>query len=361
MRSFFSQSLGQIGLLLCALIFISACSISYELPDEAATLSSPVVLDASAIEQAHRFLAEKTSFDAFVALQGETMVARWGEADLPINTHSVRKSLLSALFGIAISKGLISPDASIASFRINEPDQPLTELELSATVRDLLKSRSGIYLEASGETASMRESRPRRGQHDPGEFFYYNNWDFNVLGAIFEQETGMTIGQALDEWIARPTGMTSFRPDHVIYVNESGSQYRQFVIYMSATDLARFGTLYIQGGQWAGQQIIPAYWIEESLTAYSQIPGPKPFDGYGYMWWLDSIDQTAWADGWRGQYMIIDRNRQLVVVSRNDTGRDLVSITWVRLFGKDGFRDHHQTLHRLMTQAIGESTSGASR
>jgi CubicO group peptidase (beta-lactamase class C family) len=171
------------------------------------------------------------------------------------------------------------------------------ETELSAIVRDLLKSRSGIYIEASGETASMREARPPRGQHDPGEFLDYNNWGFNVLGAIFEQETGMTIGQALDEWIARPTGMTSFRPDHVIYVSESGSQYRQFVIYMSASDLARFGALYIQGGQWAGEQIIPANWIEESLIAYSPIPSPEPFDGYGYMWWLDSIGQTTWADG----------------------------------------------------------------
>jgi hypothetical protein len=70
------------------------------------------------------------------------------------------------------------------------------------------------------------------------------------------------------------------------------------------------------------------------------------------MWWNDSRDGTVWADGWRGQYMIVDRARQMVVVSRNDTGRDLISLGWAVLFGRDGFRDHHQKLHRLMVEAV---------
>lgn len=343
----------KIVLLVAALIGLSACAIGYKAPITTEGFTRAVIANASAIDQAHQFLRDETSFNAFVALRGESLVTKWGDADLPINTHSVRKSLLSALFGIAKSKGLIRLDKTMASLAIDEPSQPLTEMERLATIDDLLKSRSGIYLEASGETAAMRESRPRRGQHRPGEAFYYNNWDFNVLGAIFEQETKVTIGQALFEWIGRPTGMTTFQPEHVIYTNESGSRYRQFVIYMSASDLARFGVLFVQNGQWAGNEIIPSEWVQSSLTPYSKVSAPKPYDGYGYLWWLDSVSQTASADGWRGQYMIVDRARKLVVVSRNDTGRDLLSIVWVRWFGKDGFRDHHQWLHRKVAEAVG--------
>jgi hypothetical protein len=77
------------------------------------------------------------------------------------------------------------------------------------------------------------------------------------------------------------------------------------------------------------------------------------FDAFLAMRGVDSRTATVWADGWRGQYLIVDRARQLVIVSRNDTGRDLVSNAWAVLFGKDGFRDHHQRLHRLMAQAVG--------
>jgi CubicO group peptidase (beta-lactamase class C family) len=339
--------------LVLLLVGLKGCAITYAPGPSLPTLPKVAVQVPAAIDEAHRFLAEKTQFDAFAAMRGEAWVTQWGKADVPINTHSVRKSVLSALFGIAQSKGLLRLDRTLAALGIQEPSQPLTDLELTATIEDLLKSRSGIYLQASGETAAMREARPRRGQHRPGEAFYYNNWDFNVLGAIFEQETKLTLGEALYAWIARPTGMTTFRPEHVIYVNESGSRYRQFVVYMSASDLARLGMVFAQKGVWAGQQVVPAAWVAQSLAPYSPVKSPRPFDGYGYMWWLDSTSKTAWADGWRGQYMIVDPARQLVVVSRNDTGRDLMSATWARLFGKDAFRDHHQFLHRKVAEAVG--------
>ncbi len=339
-----------------ATLLLSACVIDYEAPETTSALPSSAIIQAAPLEEARRFLPEQTQFDAFVSLHGETTVMRWGKADLPINTHSVRKSLLSASIGIAESKGLIRLDETLGALGFDEPETPLTDMERQATIEDLLMSRSGIYLEASGETQSMKDGRPQRGQHRPGEAFYYNNWNFNVLGVMFEQRTGMSIGEALDEWIARPVGMTSFKPEHVIYTNESGSRYRQFVIYMSASDLARFGTLFVQNGQWSGTQVIPADWITRSVTPHSKITEPKPFDGYGFMWWVDVDAQTVWADGWRGQYMIIDPARQLVVVSRSDTGRNILSITWARLFGKDGFRDHHQHLHKQMIAATGQQT-----
>lgn len=342
---------GLLVLISLVLALTNGCAIQVQPPRAESALTKAPITNSSRIDEAHRFLRNETAFDAFVALKGENEITRWGEADLPINTHSVRKSILSALYGIAESKGLINLDATLAELQIDEAATPLTPVERTATIRQLLMSRSGIYLEAAGETQGMRDGRPRRGQYRPGEFFYYNNWDFNVLGVIFEQQTKMTIGAALDAWIAKPTGMQSFRAAHVIYRNADRSQHRQFVIYMSAADLARLGTLYVQGGRWGGQQIIPATWVTESLRAHSSVKAPRPFDGYGYLWWIDGKDGAAWADGWRGQYMIIDPARKLVVVSRNDTGRNLVTIMWAAAFGKDGFRDHHQRLHRWMAEA----------
>jgi CubicO group peptidase (beta-lactamase class C family) len=308
--------------------------------------------DAAKTTEAAAFLEGQTAFDACVAMKGEAEIMRWGKADLPINTHSARKSLLSVLFGIAADKGLVNIDASLASLGIDEPQTPLSPVERSATVRQLLQSRSGIYLEAAGETDAMKAGRPRRGQFVPGANFYYNNWDFNVLGAIFEQQTRLSIGEAIAQWLATPLGMSAFDASYVTYQSAARSQYRQFVIYMSAADLARVGMMMAQGGTWKGHRIVSAAWVDESLRAHSRVTEPRPFDGYGYMWWNDSRDGTVWADGWRGQYMIVDRARQMVVVSRNDTGRDLISLGWAVLFGRDGFRDHHQKLHRLMVEAV---------
>ena len=80
----------------------------------------------------------------------------------------------------------------------------MTALEKSARVIDLLKSRSGIYHPAAAESEGMEESRPERGIHKPGEAYYYNNWDFNVLGAILEQKTGKNIYTLFAEEVANP-------------------------------------------------------------------------------------------------------------------------------------------------------------
>lgn len=311
--------------------------------------------DPAALREAYAYLPAQTRFDAFVALHRGRELARWGRADLPINTHSVRKSLLSALYGIAIDRGYLRPEQTLAELGIDDRVVPLTPQEKSATVRDLLMSRSGIYIEAAGEAQGMKDGRPRRGSHRPGEHFYYNNWDFNALGTIFERRTGLGIGQALQQWIAEPLGMTSFKAAHVIYDQPAYSEHRQFVIFMSAADLARFGMLYADGGRWNGRQIVPEAWVRESTRAWSPAPDREPFDAYGYLWWIDRDAGTVWADGWGGQFMIVDARRRLVLVSRNDTGRSLLQLGLFALFDGDGWRSHHQRLHALAIRAAGEA------
>ena len=101
---------------------------------------------------------------------------------------------MSLQFGIAKEKGFLNLDETLADLGINESRTPLTAIERSAKIRDLLMCTSGIFLKAEAEHDWADDIRPKRGQYKPGEYFFYNNFDFNVLGAILEKKTGMSIG-----------------------------------------------------------------------------------------------------------------------------------------------------------------------
>src|SRR3954451_21239600 len=143
---------------------------------------------------------------AVMIVQHGRVVAEWGDTAIKSNLHSVRKSLLSALIGIAIDERKIDPSASIGSLDIDDNAPSLTEAEKAATVADLLKARSGIFHAALYETPGMARLRPPRGSHPPGTFWYYNNWE-NALGTIYERAVGQSVFTAFDEKIARPIGM----------------------------------------------------------------------------------------------------------------------------------------------------------
>lgn len=345
--------------LLILSVIVSSCSFckfhskapqNYQALPTISTVIKPTV-----IKEAYDFLGNKTEYDAFIAVKDDSILASWGQTDLPIMTHSARKSIISVLYGIAIEKGYLRLNQTLAELGIDESKSPLTANEKTCTIRDLLMSRSGIYIEALGETQEMKNSRPKRGQHKPGEYFYYNNWGFNVLGTIFEQQTKQSIGQAIDQWLAKPLGMKRFRPDFVTYKQQDYTQHRQYIIYISAEDMARIGMMMANGGRWKGQQIVSEAWVNESTQPYSKDSGGnEPCDMYSYLWWNDTQHQTYWASGWGGQFMIVDRKNKLVVVSRNDTGRSLLSQGLFMWRGKQGFRSHHQRLYEMMKEAVGE-------
>jgi CubicO group peptidase (beta-lactamase class C family) len=261
---------------------------------------------------------------------------------------------MSVLFGIAIEKGYVKMDQTLADLGIDDAKVKLTALEKTCTIGDLLKSRSGIYIEASGETTEMKASRPKRGQHKPGEFYYYNNWGFNVLGTIFEKQTKMSIGQAINDWLAVHLGMRDFRPNHVEYKSANDSEHRQYIIFMTAEDMARIGVMMLNDGFWGGKQILSKTWIDESVQPYSEVLEKEnaPLDHYGYLWWLDLDTGNYWATGWGGQFMCINRKNKLVTVSRNDTGRTLIQKGLFMWKGKQGFRDHHEYLHNLVASDL---------
>ena len=101
-------------------------------------------------------------------------------------------------------------DLTLKELGIDDVEPNLTDEEKQATIKDLLKSRSGVYHEAAAETQEMKDIRPERGSHPHNTFFYYNNWDFNVGAAIYEQLTGKYIFNEFKEGIASPIGMQDF-------------------------------------------------------------------------------------------------------------------------------------------------------
>ena len=84
----------------------------------------------------------------------------------------MRKSLMSAPFGIYVAEGKIDLSSTLKELGIDDLT-PLTEVEKTATVKDLLSARSGMYIEAAGEAPSTKAVRPARGSHAPGIFWYY--------------------------------------------------------------------------------------------------------------------------------------------------------------------------------------------
>jgi len=235
------------------------------------------------LEEAKAF-AEKINSAAVMVLYDGKVFISWGNVATKYRIHSIRKPLLGALYGIYWGRGKISLDATLEELNIDDIPPSLTNEEKMATVSDLLKARSGVYHEAAAESEDMVETRPMRGSHPPGTFFYYNNWDFNALGTIFEKVTGAKIFEAFKREIAEPIGMEDFSLDDCQYsYEENKSKHPAYNFRMTARDMARFGLLYLRKGNWNGRQIIPQDWIEKSTTAYSLINEEMGL-GYGYMW-----------------------------------------------------------------------------
>ncbi|UCF37783.1 MAG: serine hydrolase [Acidobacteriota bacterium] len=227
---------------------------------------------------------DSVGYTALVVAQGDKVVFSWGEVTKNYQAHSIRKPLLSALYGFYVADGTIDLDLTMDKLGIDDIPPSLTPEEKQATIRHLLQGRSGVYHPAAAEVASMIAKRPERGSHAPGTFFYYNNWDFNAAGTIFRQLTGKDIFEEFERRIAKPIGMQDFDTDLCHYnLEEKRSQHPSYRFRISARDLARFGILYLHDGVWEGKQLIPADWIEESTRTYSKdIEGVGA--GFGYMW-----------------------------------------------------------------------------
>jgi CubicO group peptidase (beta-lactamase class C family) len=280
-----------------------------------------------------RAYSERIGSAAVMIVDDGVMVDAWGDIARKYPCHSMRKSLLSALIGIHVDEGHIDLSKTMEELGIDDNEPSLTPAEKQATVGDLIKARSGIYHVALGEAASMRANRPERHSHAPGTFWYYNNWDFNALGTIFEQETDTRIFEEFDRRIAQNLQMEDFKVSDGHYEAGPDSIHPVYSFRMSTRDLARFGLLFLREGRWRDQQIIPADWVRESTATHSETGADS---GYGYMWWtgvrgglfpnVQVKERSFYAAGYRGHYVIVLPYRNLVIVHRGGTDTGNVDI-----------------------------------
>jgi CubicO group peptidase (beta-lactamase class C family) len=266
------------------------------------------------LDAARRY-ADRSNATAIMVVQDGKVVARWGDVSRKVSVASIRKSLLSALFGIAVAEGRIKLNSTLSALGIDDTPPSLSEAEKKATVRDLLMARSGVYHPAAHETADMRRKRPDRGSHAAGSYWFYNNWDFNALGTIYRQQTGEDVFRSFEQRIAIPIGMEDFSASDGRYVIEERSEHPAYPFKLTARDAARFGQLFLDAGRWQGRQIVPADWVREATTAYSVTD--RGSMGYGYLWWTLKPDVfgngAALASGYGGQAIAVVPSKRLVV------------------------------------------------
>lgn len=240
--------------------------------------------DDSALARARAFAVSAGADAVLLVHQGKVVVA-WGEVTRPFTTYSVRKSLAGLLIGQAVDAGRLHLDASLAALDIDD-DPPLTATERTATVRQLLQARSGIYHAAAREPPAMKARRPARGSHAPGAHWFYNNWDFNAVASVYGRATGEDLVSAFGSRLATPLGFEDFKPDLAYWIREpSASRHAAYEFSLSARDLARVGQLVLQRGRWAGGQLVSSAWLHGSTRVHSPLPGGG---GYGLLWWVDA-------------------------------------------------------------------------
>lgn len=286
--------------------------------------------------EAARSFAEETNAGSVLLTEDGVVVVAWGEIDRPLPLYSMRKGIYNALIGILIDEQEIDLSATLAELGIDDVEG-LTDRERHATVEQLLTSRSGIYHVSAYEPSSMKRNRPERGAHSPGEAFYYNNWDFNVVAHLIEKASGQDLTDFFRDRLAEPLGLQDWNEAEIFeFLEPSRSRYPAQIFRLSARDLARIGQLYLQRGRWNGKQILTEEWIERSWTMHTSFDADGPFQegaGFGYLWWIHPRrnDPASTFDahdvyltrGSDGQVLAVIPGLRLVAVHQTDTENDI--------------------------------------
>ncbi len=309
------------------------------------------------LEDFDSFLQKKRT-QAFIVIQDDAILYEkyfnGAGRDSIVTSFSTAKSFTSALIGIAISEG-----------HIHSLADPITEYlpELAQrdpafariTIRDLLMMSSGInYAEfpfVNGDNAKtyyfpdLRQLTLEQTQIKgaPGQAFHYNNYHPLLLGMILERATGTSVANYLQEKIWQPIGMAypgSWSLD------EAGFEKMESGINARAIDFAKFGRLFLNEGNWNGEQVIPAAWVAESTQADTSIDYDNYYyddfifaNGQGYykyMWWGIQRDEQNYdfmALGNHGQFIYISPQKKLIILRFGEAYGEITGADrWVDMF-----------------------------
>lgn len=301
---------------------------NYVYPDSTWKLSDDKTTDGwdmNSINSLKRFIIDSTNATGMVAIQSGKVLFDYGDTKETSYLASCRKSILSILYGPFVANHTIDLATTIEQLDLDDVGG-LLPIEKKATIKDLLTARSGVYHPASNE-GDASAMAPKRGGTQPGSFWLYNNWDFNIAGYILEQQTRRTIYELIDSILAKPLQMQDWNMQEQRKTGDTTrSRYKAYHMWFSTRDMARIGYLMLRNGQWKDKQVIPADWVKTTtavVSTYKKAVEEKTayfHFGYGYLWWVwdtpynnDAYEGAYSATGAFGQFITVLPKLDLVI------------------------------------------------
>ena len=288
-----------------------------------------------------------------VAVHGKILF-QYGDVAHVSEIASVRKSVLSMLYGNYVANGKIDLQKTVKEIGLEDVKKFLP-IEEGAKLEQLLAGRSGIYIVPDKPDPHSSDSfQPPRGSQLPGNFFTYNEWDFNAASTAFEKLTGKNIYDALESDLARPIGMQDFDRFRQKKISEMpNSVHERYPMYLSTRDMARVGQLMLRHGNWNGKQVIPDDWVRYSTILWTPFQDMFPTGlrnyefperwGFGLMWfvwdepgylnhaWNGPMQGAFTAMGSSGQYITVLPELDMVIAHKVDwehSGGSVSPLQW---------------------------------
>lgn len=301
--------------------------------------------------------SERGDATGIIVYKGYT-VASWGEPLRCDMTHSVAKSFLSGVVGLAVDQGLIKNVHDTVAYYvppielfatdqvyrsadlIGQPQllQPFaTPHNMSITWDHLLRQTSDWEgtLWGKPEWADRPDPDPskwNRKRNAPGTVFEYNDVRVNVLALAATSVWRRPLPQVLKQYIMDPIGAsntwrwTGYRNAWIVLDGQpvqavSGGGHWGGGMFINAYDMARFGLLTLHRGKWNGKQLLSEEWIQQSLT-----PTPAKTD-YGFMNWFLNTDKKLLPSAPASAFMHVGNGNNIIYV---DPEHELVAVVrWI--------------------------------
>jgi CubicO group peptidase (beta-lactamase class C family) len=252
--------------------------------------------------------------------------------------YSSTKSFVSAVFGIALSKGYVkSTDQTISDFFPELLQQNGNLTKASITLKHLLTMSCGfewpevqmgysnpenpaIQMLKSSNTVQYILNKPVKQQ--PGQNFNYNSGCSHLLLAVLKR-TGLNVADFAQENLFTPLGIS--KSQYIWSQDPNGIPNGGYGLNMRSRDMAKFGYLYLKGGNWKGKQLIPESWVKESTKKHIKIAwGGYIADYYGYKWYIQTFGFHSL--GSMGQYIFVIPKQEIVVVFTSNLPRFQMAI-----------------------------------
>ena len=298
------------------------------------------ILEGFKREPFHQILGptKKRGGPAGMILKGGKIVAQWGDIDRVDMTFSVTKSFLSTMAGLAIDQHLINNvDDKVGDYIWDNTFNGAHNSQI--TWRHLLQQNSAWQGSMWG-VKDWADRPPNQGDLDdwqyttpktPGTVMEYNDVRVNVLSYSLLNVWRKPLPQVMKEQLMdKIDASTTWRWEGYddAWVEIDGLQMKSVTggghsgagLFINTKDMARFGLLFLNDGKWNGDQIISKKWIA------SAIEPSTPNANYGFMWWLNNkegsrhwkgVDEDIYyAAGFGGNFIIIDKKEDMVIVSR---------------------------------------------